>query len=89
MTSPGVIVAVDTTWSIRTICIARDTGAATTFGTERKESRHGPSSSGGCCNGIVAAAGGASGGGACATADVDVKEARRSITDRIMHAFFA
>ena len=47
MISPGIIVAVDTTWSMRTICIARETGGWSTCGTARAESRHAPSSSGG------------------------------------------
>lgn len=69
---------------MRTICMARETGAAITLGTARKESRHGPLSSGGSAMGV---AGGISGGGACATADV--KEVRRNAKDRIMHALFA
>jgi len=46
--SPGIRVAVDSTRSIRTTCMLRVMGDASTRGTGRGESRHGPFSRG-CC----------------------------------------
>ena len=51
MVSPALMVAVETTSSIRTSCMSRTTGFMRTFGTGLGESRHGPLSSGGCDSG--------------------------------------
>ena len=82
MTSLGVIVAVEISWSMRTTCIARETGAMSTLGTALAESRHGPSSSG-----EAAIGGAAPGGGACAT--VEASAVRKNIANANMLADFA
>lgn len=73
---------------MRTICIARETGGASTLGTAREESRHGPFSSG-CCMGAGGGYwdGGPCGGGICAT--VFKRVVRKSVANASMVAVFA
>jgi APA family basic amino acid/polyamine antiporter len=81
------MVAVETTRSMRTSCIARETGGWRTRGTGRAESRQAPLSSG-CATGAIG--GGPGGGGNCATVVARlVRAVNTSVAIANMHVDFA